>query len=441
MRMSRFLAAASLLAATVMSAPLAFATDTLVILSPHRKSIQDEFVPVFEKYYKDTFKTDVKVEWIDQGGTSNNIRFLRTKIQANAKAPGIDVFWGGGTAAFVELSRDKILDTHKLPADLAKQVPQSAAGVPLYDSTNTWYASAMSSFGIFYNRKLTQLQKIAEPTTWADLANPALMGRISLADPRQSGSANSMNTIIVQSMGWDKGWEILTAQGANNRQWTHSSSDPIKAIVSGDATVAPAIDFFALAKIGDLGRDNLGFALPEGKTVIDPDPVAIIKGATNKVAAQRFVNWVLSADAQKLLVLPKGSPGGPKLESLGRMAINTKTYADTEGKRTDGMNPFTQKAFFKLDVDKAAKLKRPFDDLVGAVLVDTHKELRDAWTRIIKNGSKPEDIAALGKPPVTEAELLALAAKWDDNTLRNETINKWVEFARAKYAKIGSAAH
>jgi ABC-type Fe3+ transport system substrate-binding protein len=419
----------------------AFAADTLVILSPHRKSIQDEFVPVFQKHYKDTYKTDVKVDWIDQGGTSNNIRFLRTKIAGNPKAPGIDVFWGGGTAAFVELSRDKVLEQFKLPAELLKQVPKAAAGVPLYDATNTWYASAMSSFGIFYNKKLLKIQKIPEPKTWEDLANPALNGKISLADPRQSGSANSMNTIIVQSLGWDKGWEILTAQGANNRHWTHSSSDPIKAIVSGDASVAPAIDFYALAKIGDLGADNLGFSLPEGKTVIDPDPVAIIKGSANRTPAERFVTWLVSADAQKLLILPKGTPGGPKLESLGRMAVNTETYAQTESLNLAGMNPFKQKEFFKLDVDKAAKMKRPFDDLVGAVLVDTHKELREAWARIIKNGSNPADIAALGKPPVTEAELLALAAKWDDNKLRNETINKWVEFARAKYAKIGSQSH
>ena len=39
------------------------------------------------------------------------------------------------------------------------------------------------------------------------------------------------------------------------------------------------IDFYAQAKIGDLGKDNLGFTMPAGGTVMDPDPVAILKGA------------------------------------------------------------------------------------------------------------------------------------------------------------------
>lgn len=45
----------------------AMANDELVILSPHRKTIQAEFVPVFKDYYKKKFATEVDVEslaWI-----------------------------------------------------------------------------------------------------------------------------------------------------------------------------------------------------------------------------------------------------------------------------------------------------------------------------------------------------------------------------------------
>ena len=420
----------------------AIAADKIVIISPHRKSIQEEYIPVFKQYYKDQFKTDVQVDWIDQGGTSNDIRFIRSKFSVNPKTSEVDLFWGGGTVAFLELQSDKLLDKFEPSAALKKNLPAEAAGVAMYDKSKTWYASAMSSFGIFYNKKLLAIEKLPEPKTWEDLADPKYLNKLSLADPRHSGSAGSMNTIILQSLGWEKGWEILTAQGGNNRQWAHSSSDPIKAVVAGDAAVAPAIDFYAMAKIGDIGKENLGFAIPVGKSVLDPDPVAILKGAPNRKVAERFVEWVLGTDAQAILVLPKGAAGGPRMESLARMAVITDTDVKTEGKRIEGIiNPFAQKSFLKLDNEKAAKLKRPLDDLIGALLIDNHKDLKTAWQRVIKNGAKPADLAALSKMPVTEAELLALAEKWDDNVLRNETINKWVNFAREKYLKVGGSTH
>jgi hypothetical protein len=161
-----------------------------------------------------------------------------------------------------------------------------------------------------------------------------------------------------------------------------------------------------------------------------------LKGAPNRTVAERFVNYVLSSDAQKILILPRGAEGGPKLEALGRMAINTTAYAQTEGKRATDFNPFNQKAFMKLDLAKAAKMQRVFNDLIGAIHIDTHGDLKDAWAAIVKNGMKPEDIATFSKPPVSEAELLALADKWGDDVFRNKTINTWVEASKSKYKKL-----
>jgi ABC-type Fe3+ transport system substrate-binding protein len=412
----------------------AWANDTLVILSPHRKSIQEEYVPVFKQYYKKKFNTEVDVQWLDQGGTSDDVRFLRAKFANKAKTSGVDMFWGGGTATFVELQRDGFLDSYKLPAELQAQVPEKAIGIPLYDKTKTWYASAMSSFGMFYNKKIMKFDGLPEPKTWQDLGSPVFKDNISLSDPRRSGSANTMNAIILQTMGWDKGWELLTAIAGNTRSFTHSSSDPIKAVVSGDVALSMAIDFYALAKIGDLGSENLGFALPEGQSVLDPDPIAILRGAPNRKVAERFVDFVLSVEGQKLLLLPKGAPNGPKKSSLGRMAVNTKAYEETEGKRISPSNPFTQKGFIMLDLERALRLQRVFNDLFGSTLVDTHDDLKKGWRKLASGKAvDPAKLASFGKPPVSEAEFNALVDKWDDGVLRNKTINSWVSSSREKY--------
>ena len=371
------------------------------------------------------------MDWLDQGGTSDDVRFLRARFAKNPKSSGVDIFWGGGSATYVEIEKEGLFVKHDLPKEL--KIPQTVAGVPLFDGSKTWYGAAMSSFGIFYNKKLLKMDGLPEPKTWEDLAKPIYLGNVVVTDPRRSGSANTMNTIILQGMGWDKGWDLLTSIAGNTRTFTHSSSDPIKSVVSGDAAVAMAIDFYAMAKVADLGSNNLGFVLPAGQTVLDPDPVAVLKGAPNKQVAHRFVNWLLSPEAQALLVLPKGAPGGPRLSSLGRMSVNPETYKNTEGKRIDAYNPFNEQNFIKLDLAKASKAKQIFNDLVGAVHVDTHHDLKKAWAQMVKRKASDAEFKKFGEAPLAEEEFYALAKKWSDGVTRNKLINQWIAKARSKY--------
>lgn len=412
------------------------AADKLVVISPHRKSIQNEYIPAFKEWYKKKYQADVDLEWLDQGGTNDDVKFIKSKFASNPKTSGVDVFWGGGTTAHSEISDAKLSDKINLSAELSKQIPKLVAGLPMSNKEQTYISQAVSTFGIFYNRTLLKLEKIAEPVTWMDLGDSRFRDRIVLTDPRKSGTSSVLNHIILESEGWDKGSELLFRMAGNTRHFTQSSSDPIKAIVSGDASATVAIDFYALAKIGDLGADKLGFVTPEGKSIIEGDPVTILKGAPNRKVADRFVEFILSVEGQTLLMLPKGTPGGPKIETLGRLAVNTEAYKNTDGKRTNPLNPFTAKGFMKYDTEKAAKIRKVFDDMLGATMIDTHKELRVAWARVVKNGMKPADVAAFSKLPVSRADLDVLAAKWEDSVFKNEHINKWVQFSKEKFATV-----
>ena len=55
--------------------------------------------------------------------------------------------------------------------------------------------------------------------------------------------------------------QILTKLAGNMRKISHSSSDPIKSVVSGDAAASLAIDFYANSKISDLGEEEPRFVL------------------------------------------------------------------------------------------------------------------------------------------------------------------------------------
>lgn len=431
--MLKLIALCFLFSATTYQAQ-SFAADKLVIISPHRKSIQQEFVPAFKKYYQTTYNTSIDVEWLDQGGTTDDVRFIRSKFSSNPKGIGIDVFWGGGSTVYAELKKEKLFEPMKVKANLLKQVPKTAGGVPLYDSEGYWYGTGLSSFGIFFNRKILKFDALQAPKTWADLADKSYFDNIVVADPRRSGTSTTMNFIMLQGLGWEKGMQLLTGIAGNARRFTHSSSDPIKAVVAGDAAAAIAIDFYANAKIGDLGPENLGFSLPDKYTVLDPDPAAILKGAKNRKPAERFIEWLLSFEAQKLLVLKRGTPGGPVGSTLGRMSVNKSIYEKLDLKGLQ--NPFMLSQSLQLNVEKTTQLKNIFNDLLGAIHIDLHSELRSAWKVALKKSKDPAALVSF--VPVSEKELLELSKNWSDNILRNKTINSWTEEARAHYEAIAS---
>jgi len=391
--------------------------DKIVIISPHRKSIQNEFIPRFEEHHKKTYGKEVQVEWIDQGGTENDLRYILSRYVSSPSSANVDVFWGGGDMTFVDLDERGLLETYKPSKN--SQIPNTVAGISLKSSKNTWVGSAMSSFGIFYNKRLLKRLKLPEPTTWEDLGKAIYFDQIIVADPRRSSTALFMNLIMLEALGWEKGWELLFKLAGNTRLFAHSSSGPIKSVVSGDAAIATAIDFYANAKILDLGKKNLGFSLPPEKTVFNSDPIGILKGAPNRKIAERFLDFVLSPEGQRLLIIKKGGVGGPKFSTLGRMAVNPLAYKDPKAGELYSANPFNLKpTSLQISPKELSVKKKVLSDLIGAIHIDLHDELTDAWKRIKTKKNMNEQLSKLAAPPITEKELLKLAAKWNDHVFR-----------------------
>ena len=415
----------------------AVAKDKLVIISPHRKSLQREFIPLFKEDYKSRYGKEIEVDWLDQGGTNDNVRFVRAKFAKAPKGIGIDVFWGGGDMIFSILAKEKILAPYRLSAKLDKEIPREVAGVSLRDKDGFWYGTSVSTFGIFFNKKFLQLEGMSEPKKWGDVARPEYNGLLSVVDPRRSGSMGAMVEIIMQSAGWDEGWHLLTGMAANTRKFTHSSSDPVKAVVAGDVAAALAIDFYAYSRISSIGGDKLGFVSPKGQTIINPDPVAILRGAPHIKEAGRFVEFMLRADVQKRLILAKGEPHGPKYSYLGRIAVNPNSYKGHDKSKSLVLNPFKlQKGdFIVLDQVKSVKAVMVRKDLIGAIHVDTHRELRKAWHSAIRRKDQ-KTLKEISRPPLDEKEFFQLADKWDDAVFRNKKINLWLESARQKYKRL-----
>ena len=422
-----------------------FAQDELIIISPHPEGIETEFGKNFEKWYEEQTGRTVKTDWRDVGGTSSNYRFIESEFKRVPEGINIDIFFGGGTDNYLRLSNNGWLHAYKLPEAQLEQMTQSFQGIPLYDAEHQWYGAALSSFGIMYNEQLREMLQLPKATAWQDLGDLALLGRIGAADPRESGSAHMVYEIILQTLGWEEGFSLLTKIGANVRGFSAGANAIPTDVVAGQVIYGLAIDFYAYGQIAVVGADKIKYVVPADGTVITADPIAILKGAPNLPVAQKFLEFVLSEDAQKLWMLRDSDPEGPEWKGgLNRASVLPALY-DELGERCIVPNPFsTEGNLFLYNSDTGSTRWDIVNGLFGVLIIDSHKDLVNTWKAIrkCKDPAKREAaIAALTKMPITEEEAMELAVSaWKDPTVRNEKRKEWGQFAKDKFKEARNLA-
>jgi len=429
------------------------ASATLKIISPHNDFIKDEFGRAFSAYHLANFGEAVDIEWIDVGGTDNDVRHIRSSFAATPDGIGIDIFWGGGVDPYIALADEGLFVAYQVeaPANLSK-IPATFGGIPMYDSQYRWYGTALSGFGIIYNKVLLDQKGFPEPKTWEDLANPELKGWVGSAS-FESGTIHMMFEIMLQGYGWDKGLEVATLIGANVKSFPASSSAVPKAVSAGDVAYGLAIDFYAWAEINKVGADKIGYVLPESLTTINPDSIAILKGAPSLDVAKRFVSWVLTEPAQKLWMQKVGTTGGPTNNALGRMTVIPELYSTIPAQDIIvPVNPFTQVTQqLAYNATKGSLRWSLVSDLLTSIIIDTHEDLADAWGDIISTNKSLTDsglsspkigqaVNKLTEVPLTEAASLVLTGSWSNATLRNQYIAQWHTFAQNRYRDASSLA-
>ncbi|MCP5521511.1 MAG: ABC transporter substrate-binding protein [Verrucomicrobiales bacterium] len=417
--------------------PAVGAADPVIVISPHNSSIRHEFGQAFERWHMERFGEPATVEWRNVGGTSDAVKFVLSEFESKPDGIGIDCFFGGGPEPYLRLAELDLAEPCKLPPEVLDGIPHEANGVELYDPQYRWYGAALSSFGILQNLRVTTRLDLPTVHRWEDLASPGLCDWVAGGDPRRSGTMNNMYEAYLQACGWERGWQLLTEVAGNISQFDRLSSSTAKEVTLGEAACGFAIDFYAFTQIAYAGRTNLTFVLPEDFTAISLDGIAILKGPPHPELARRFLEFVMGDAGQKLWLLPRGHPEGPQQYSIERMAVRPDLYRRYREVSNIAFSPFDLRSGFRYDPQLAQSRRDVMSAMFGALLVDTHSELRLAWKAIIERGSSPDECAELGRVPLSEAEVLALAKdEWKDPAFRTRQRIEWQSWAQKKYRRL-----
>lgn len=466
----------------------------IVIITPHAEGIRREFQEAFSAWLKARGEPDVAIDYRNfGGGAADIVKYFGASVglYRSIGTFRVDLVWGGGDYLFDTQLRkqDKSMPEGYLePVALRPEVMAAAyptpdvGGVALYDPAAHWYGTALGSFGIVYNKDVVRHLGVAEPKTWADLADPRYRGWLVLADPTRSSSAKTTFMAVVEKAmadawdadapakarhadlkarqaaaeqagdkdataklkaaandayqqamdpGWRAGMGLIRRIAANARVFTDNSLSVPATVGSGDAAAGMAIDFYGRTEVEFSGDARVGYVEPVGATIVNPDPIALVRGAEHRDAAVRFVEFVLSTEGQRLWNARPGAPDGPRATALRRLPIVRSVYADSayvSRHFSDRVNPFEVAGSFNTRNDR----KQTFPilgELIQASCLDLLDELRDTRTEILASPKAADLDRQLGTFPFGQTEAverqkrysgakpidrLALMRAWED---------------------------
>ncbi len=323
------------------------------------------------------------------------------------KKGDIDIAWGGGPTLFDILLGEDLLApiTDEETLAVIDELPDEVGGSPLkrvVDGKIYWVAAAISSFGFIVNSHIIEQLGLTPPETWEDLGSVEFASYlpkplVAYARPTTSTSHTRIYQIILQKFGWDMGWVVITRMAANGRPYD-GSVEALSAVEAGEVAVSIGIDFYGYT--AQIEYPGLYYVLPFNESIINGDPIAVLKTSKHKEAAEAFIRWVISVDGQKIWLDRR----------VNRMPVRADVFKTPEGRERMDL--------YKNYNDTLNNIGIPFNDTLAlmtefamryyfdAVLADVHSDLVNAWMAIVnayKSGKISEDefqmwVYELGKP-------------------------------------------
>ena len=263
---------------------------TVTVLTSFPKELTTAYQKSFEAK-----NPGIKVEILNKNTTAA-IAYVREL--AEGQRP--DVMWASAPDAFEVLARNKLLQA--TPDVVNPAAPAKIGNYPLNDPGGLYYGQALAGYGIMWNTRYLQANKITAPKEWSDLTRPEYFGHIAISSPSRSGTTQLTIETILQGEGWDKGWSQILAMMGNAAAVTDRSFAVPDGVNNGQYGIGIVIDFFGLA--GKYSGYPVDFVYPS-MTAVVPANIALIAGGKNTEEAKKFMAFSMSTEGQQLLFDPK----------------------------------------------------------------------------------------------------------------------------------------
>ncbi len=257
------------------TAGLSFAAEKLIVYTSMKESLIGKLKDDFEK----------KNPGISMDYQSAGAGKLMAKIAAERESGKIlaDVIWTSEVPDFYNMKKEGLLEPYVSPE--TKNTIN-----PFADFDGSFTAARLGTLGIAYN---TRAIKTA-PTSWQDLLKPEFKGAYGIANPALSGTSYMSVALLVKQFGW----EYIEKLHGNGAKVGKGSGQVVDDTAAGELSASLAVDYITNDKIKK--GATMALAYPQEMLVV-PSPAAIFKNTPNMDAAKKFVDFLLSREAQAII--------------------------------------------------------------------------------------------------------------------------------------------
>ena len=179
---------------------------------------------------------------------------------------------------------------------LAEYVPENAD--LLHDGwnhNNHFFGYSASALGVTYNT-----ERIDDPgSDWGDYTGSDFADIVAMPDPAQSGSALDFIAGYVLNYG-DDAWELFEGLVANGLEVAGPNRPALDSVITAaNYLVLAGVDYMAYGVMAEGTPVDIYY--PESGTVVNPRPAMMTSFARNPENAQRFMDYLLSDEAQQFV--------------------------------------------------------------------------------------------------------------------------------------------
>ena len=260
------------------------AADELVVYSGRKEMVLKPVADAFQK------KTGLQVK-LKIGKTSGLANEL---IQEKAR-PRADVFIATEAGVMEVLARNGVLDAYVSPE--AREMEPG-----FRDREGQWTGISSRARVLLYNKNLVAEKDV--PRSVFQLTDPKWKGKVAVAGTRERTTLSWVSSLVAVK-GAEFTRNYLAKLSANGLKVLPDNTDVWQGVGRGEFAVGltNSPNYF-LARKADY---PVGVVYPDQEdgglgTLLNLNVVGLVKGAANPAAARRFIDFVLSAEGQRILI-------------------------------------------------------------------------------------------------------------------------------------------
>lgn len=272
--------------------------ERITLYSPETPDFTKELAQKYEEMHGDV---------VDVQYAGTNV--LVNQMLAEKENPKADVWYGGGGILPFEAAIDRGILTSYIP-EYAEDWEVVEDGIKMKHEDGKYVGIEIFVLGFAYNTDLVTEEEA--PKTWADLLDPKWEGKIQFPNPAASGTATLMVMDQMMQQGEEEAWEYFEKLVGQANSMPDSGSAPTTAVSMGEAHIGIGFDFMAYEQ-KDKG-ESVDFIVPD-KTPVLVNPATLIENGPNPEGGKKFMDFLLTKEAQEIMANWHHIPINPEVES------------------------------------------------------------------------------------------------------------------------------